>query len=166
MNKEKKPLYRKDNTKARGHDNRSTEHARYDRHTKDGLRKSMQPHKPYRVKLGRDYNPLYMFLLSKIGQNWDEVFSEAKSRLDVEDPIWYMVAEHEKDRTEHGTVRIGESTYFSQLYVDEEGILRVSRPEVTNETLYPSCSCCTHTFNGKKFTNKYVIWGMRQTETE
>lgn len=159
INKDKKMLYRKENTTARGNHKKSNLHARYDRHTKNGLKKSMVSHSQsqFGYKSAKDYSPLYKFLISKVGKKWNDVYSEAKSRLDVEEPIWYMVAEHEKDRTEYGTVRLGESTYFSQLYIDEEGILRISRPEVTNETLYPSCPCCTHTFNGKNFTNKYDV---------
>ena len=41
---------------------------------------------------GYDYTPLFKFLLSRAGKNWDDVYSEAISRLDQEEPIWWMVA--------------------------------------------------------------------------
>ena len=150
----KKPLYRKDNTKARNHINRSTEHARYDRNTKEGLKRSMRPAKG-NTKIGRDYTPLFMFLLSKVGQKWDDIYSEAVSRLDVSDPIWYIVCRDDEDKSVD-VVRINESSYYSKLYIDEDGVLKKVNPDLTNEMLYPSCWCCTHTFNGKPYINKYI----------
>jgi len=160
MNKEIKMLYRKDNTKARGHINQSVKHARYDRNTKEGLKKSMLTAKGS-TKSGRDYTPLFMFLLSKVGQKWDVVFSEAASRLDDKDAVWYVVAQYEEEKNgEDGVICTGESSYFSQLCVDDDGFLQKVNPNFSNEMLYPSCPCCTHTFNGKPFVNKYVDYEM------
>src|ERR1039458_7285436 len=85
---EVKPLYRKVNTRARGVHHNSGGDAKYDRHTKDGMNKSMSKD----VQRGLDYTPLYRFLLSKVGQNWNEIHSEAVSRLDNEEPIYHLVA--------------------------------------------------------------------------
>jgi len=52
-----------------------------------------------RQQRGLDYTPLFFFLLSKIGQHWDEVYSEAISRLDRPDPIFWMVAQHEHQQS-------------------------------------------------------------------
>lgn len=51
---------------------------------------------------------------------------------------------------------IGESTYFSGLYVDDAGRLAKVAPDLRNEDLSPNCACCTHTFNGVVFVRKYV----------
>ena len=149
MNKDIKPLYRKVNTKALHHDHNTGSDARHDRNTKKGINKSMKKND----QRGLDYTPLYKFLLSKVGQDWNKVHSEAVSRLDKEEPIYHMVALHEHNRRD--TVRCGESSQFSGLYVDENNLLQIVNPSVTNETLYPSCHCCTHTFNGVPLSKTY-----------
>lgn len=102
---------------------------------------------------GLDYTPLYRFLLSKVGSKWNEVHSEAVSRLDVEEPIFHLVALNKDEATE--VVRLGESTYFSGLYVDDNGVLRVVNPDMNETTMKPLCKCCTHTFNGRVFTQQF-----------
>ena len=143
----KKPLYRKVNTRARGvHHNFGGDYR--NTRKKDspiGMRKGIQR--------GLDYTPLFKFLLSKVGCDWNEVHSEAVSRLDKEEPIYWIVA-MSKDLADD-YVRIGESSYFSGLYIDDNNILQIASPETTEETLAPLCSCCTHTFNGVPFTKKY-----------
>ena len=63
------------------------------------------------------------------------------------------------ERPEDGraVVRTGENSYYSGLYVDAEGVLRVIDPSVTKETFDPmcgcyppSCLCHTQTFNGEQ----------------
>jgi len=145
----KEPLYRKVNTKARNVHHNSGSEARYDRNTKKGINKSMKKG----VERGLDYTPLYRFLLSKVGKNWDEVHSEAVSRLDHEDPIYHLVARHEGDKKE--SVRCGESAYYSGLYVDENNTLQKVNPNLKNEDFFPGCHCCTHTFNGTPLQKTY-----------
>ncbi|WP_421702284.1 hypothetical protein [Aliiroseovarius sp.] len=103
---------------------------------------------------GRDYTPLYKFLLSKVGENWDAVHAEAVSRLDDSAPIFYMVALKEADR--RPVMRSGESTYYSGLYVDAAGRLAVVDPGINHTTFEPFCACCTHTFNGKPLVKAYT----------
>ena len=149
MNRDKKPLYRKVNTKARGvhHDfGGDFKHSRRKkRDTIEQSKGSMHGKK----ERGLDYTPLFRFLLSKVGSKWDDVFSEARSRLDKTDPIYWLVALKPEDKEDY--VRTGESTYFSGMYVDQEGILQLSNPELGAKDLIPFCNCCTHTFNGKLF---------------
>lgn len=102
-----------------------------------------------KMKRGLDYTPLFRFLLSKVGQNWDEIFSEARSRLDKTDPIFWMVAMNEQEKKDY--VRVGESSYYSGLFVDENGILQIHNPNLKAVDMMPFCNCCTHTFNGKLF---------------
>lgn len=149
--KDKKPLYRKVNTRARNCRHNTGSEAKYDRNTKGGLKKSMKRG----VERGLDYTPLYMFLLSKIGEDWDVVYSEAVQRLKGadKDAIYHLV--RDKESTKYGHVRCGESSLYSVLFVDENNQLQKVRPDITNEKLYPTCPCCTHTFNGKVFVNKY-----------
>jgi hypothetical protein len=68
------------------------------------------------------------------------------------EPIFWLVARQPHERRDY--VRLGESTYFSGLYVDADNRLRVVNPELDPHSLVPSCSCCTHTFNGVRFTRK------------
>lgn len=98
---------------------------------------------------GFDYTPLFRFLLSRVGKKWDVVFSEALARLDRPDPVFWMVARYENEKQER--VCLGGTSYFSGLYLDDQGILRIVNPELTAEQMVPDCHCCTHTFNGIPF---------------
>lgn len=149
MNKKIKPLYRKVNTKAFNHSHNVGNDSKNDRNTKKGISKSMKR----KVHRGLDYTPLYKFLISKVGKNWDDVYSEAVSRLDKKEPIFHIVAKHEHEMKDY--VRCGESSYYSCLYIDKDNILQKVNPNLKNEDLTPTCSCCTHTFNGNVLNNKY-----------
>lgn len=146
----KPPLYRSVNTRTHGMHHGSRFAYRNERHTKRvkhslSTRASMHSHQRH----GFDYTPLFRFLLSKVGQPWDKVFSQANARLDRPEPVFWMVALHENDKDEY--VRIGESSYYSGLWVDEAGLLQKVNPKLTPEQMKPSCDCCTHTFNGVVF---------------
>ena len=160
MRGQKEPLYRKVNTRARGVHHDKGGQARWERNTKaaknnESTRGSMHSGQ----EKGLDYTPLYRFLLSKVGEDWDVVHSEAVARLDKEEPIYWMVARTEADKS--ATVSTGESTYFSGLYIDENNRLAVVDPSTKVEDLEPYCSCCTHTFNGVPFVKKFRPWWER-----
>lgn len=154
MNRKKESLYRKVNTRARNVHHHSGSDAKYDRHTKKGMNTSMKKD----VRRGLDYTPLYRFLLSKVGQPFDKVFSEAVSRLDREEPIYWMVkvGDDLSDRSKDYAYFINENAYWSKLIVDENGILQLMDATLHNENFVPTCSCCTHTFNGKPLIRKYI----------
>ncbi|HVG43969.1 MAG TPA: hypothetical protein VM890_04540 [Longimicrobium sp.] len=144
----KEPLYRKVNTQTHGVHHGTGGDYRTERNAKapsSAGRGSMHGKR----KRGLDYTPLFRFLLSKVGAEWDGVYSEAVARLDRPDPIFWLVARHEAERRE--IVRVGESSYYSGLYVDDDGILRIVDPDLRAEDLTPSCTCCTHTLNGVRF---------------
>jgi len=146
-NGEKKPLYRKVNARARGVHHNHGDDYKNSRNKKGafGMRKGIQR--------GLDYTPLFKFLISKVGENWNDVHSEAVSRLDKQEPIsWLVFQDYE---SAEDVVRLGESSYYSGLYVDPSGILRVVNPKINEESLEPSCHCCTHSFNGIPFTKKF-----------
>ncbi len=149
MDREKPKLFRKVNTKAKG------VHHHFGGDFKDTRRSKRETVQQVKGTMfaakqrGLDYTPLFKFLLSKVGSNWDEVFSEAKSRLDREEPIFWLVALHQDDKEEY--VRIGESTYYSGLFVDDNGVLQLVNPNLKAVDMTPFCDCCTHTFNGKVF---------------
>jgi hypothetical protein len=145
----KKPLYRKVNTKARGVHHLIGADFRNSRHSLNTKGTKMVRGK----QRGLDYTPLFKFLLSKIDEKWDTVHSEAVSRLDNQEPITWLVATSQDLARDY--VLIGESSYFSGLFVDDNGILKVSAPEIDCTSIKPSCSCCTHTFNGVLFTQKF-----------
>jgi hypothetical protein len=148
MNRDIKPLYRKINTTAHGACH-SPGSAKRDRGKKNGISKSMKKDD----QRGLDYTPLYMFLLSKVGEDWDSIHSEAIKRLDKEEPIFWMVARNESEKRD--IIRGGESSYYSGLYIDENNILQKVDPNVKNEDFIPSCWCCTKTFNGKVLIKKH-----------
>lgn len=145
---EKKPLYRKVNTRTwgvRGHD--TSGDYRHQRHTKaETTREASRGSMHGTRRHGRDYTPLFRFLLSRVGQRWDDVFSEAVTRLDRPEPIFWIVALRESERKDF--VRTDEASYFSGLFVDDQGILAVVAPELTVQNRVASCRCCTHSFNG------------------
>lgn len=146
----KEPLYRKVNTRTRGHRHPTGSDYRHQRNTK--REKSDVEAGVTRGKMkqgvlrGLDYTPLFRFLLSKVGEDWGPIYQEVRSRLDREDPIFWLVARTERDRKPY--VRCSESSFYSGLYIDEHGKLALVAPHLRNEDLEPSCACCTHTFNG------------------
>ena len=149
MNKEKEKLYRKDNTKTHNVHHWSGGDFKHSRNTKKETLEQTKGKMSRNQERGLDYTPLYRFLLSKVGSNWDDVFSEAKSRLVDAKPIFHMVAIRENEKEDF--IRSGESSYFSGLYVNYDGILQLCNPNLKAIDMKPFCSCCTHTFNGKLF---------------
>lgn len=156
----KVPLMRRVNTTAHRPNVRCGGQYRTERNTKavtesDAMRLPMHA----KAHKGRSYVPLFKFLLSKVGQPWSQVHSEAVSRLDKSEPIYWLVALREDERQNY--VRIGESSYYSGLYVDQQGLLQKVCPSIGPSSLVPLCKCCTHTFNGMRFTQPFV--GLRST---
>ena len=144
----KDPLYRKVNTQTHhvhhltGGDYRAR---RAERARTDAPRGAMHA----KHRRGLDYTPLFRFLLSRVGSEWNGVYGEAVARLDRPDPVFWLVARHEDERRK--MVRVGESAFYSGLYIDDDGILRIVDPDLRAEDLSPFCTCCTHTFNGVRF---------------
>ena len=148
------PLYRKVNTTARGvhhHFGGEYRHARHSNPSRDVGRthESMGG----KIRRGLDYTPLFRFLLSKVGADWTAIQSEAVARLDRPDPIYWLVARSLKDQREF--VCVGESTYFSGLYIDAANRLQIVNASIGPNSLHPKCKCCTHTFNGIRFTQVF-----------
>lgn len=148
-NPHKKKLYRKVNTKARGVHHDFGGDFKHIRNQKDESREMVKGSMNGSKNRGLDYTPLYKFLLSKVGADWDSVYSEAVSRLDRPDPIFLLVADDQEEGQDY--VRVGESSYFSGLFIDENGLLQLVDPELKAADLEPFCTCCTHTLNGIPF---------------
>lgn len=154
MRGKKEPLYRKVNTRARGVYHHKGGEARWQRGTRAAKQNEAQHGSMHSGRQnGLDYTPLFRFLLSKVGEDWDAVHSEAVARLDRQEPIYWMVALNEADRRSY--FGAGESSYYSGLYVDDANRLAIVDPDLKNEDLEPSCPCCTHTFNGVPFVKKW-----------
>ncbi len=100
-----------------------------------------------RQKRGRDYTPLFYFLVKQIGQPWDKVFSEVCGRLDTTEPVFWLVALHEHQKRD--LVRIGDSSFYPGLFVDGNGILQQVNPSITGKDVKVICRCCTHTYMGE-----------------
>jgi hypothetical protein len=150
----KKPLYRTVNTRTHGVRHRSGGDFAWERNSKrQRENQSAFGSMHGKERRGLDYTPLFKFLLSRIGENWPKTYSEAVERIDRPNPIFWIVAESELDR--QAVVRVGENTYYSGLYVNENNTLAAVDPSVTEHDLNPTCQCCTHTFNGKRFTRPY-----------
>jgi len=152
---EKKPLYRRVNTRTYNVHHGSSRTAKAIKATKyrdSGLPKTASMHS--KQKHGLDYTPLFRFLLKNVGKPWDDVFSEAVSRLDKQEPIFYMVARTSLE--EKRFFRSGESSYFSGLFVDGDGLLQKVDPTLLAADMVPYCACCKHTFNGEAFGKAYL----------
>ena len=143
---QKEPLYRKVNTRARNVHHNFGGDFKYSKSKKQETLEQITGTMYGKKERGLDYTPLFRFLLSKVGLQWNEIFSEAKSRLDKTEPIFWLVALNEDDKQE--VIRVGESTYFSGMFVDEKGILQLANPGLKLTDLKHYCECCTHTFNG------------------
>lgn len=144
MNFEKKLLYRKVNTTARGCHHKKGSNYRHERNKKEPNEKMKKG-----VDRGLDFTPLFKFLLSKVGENFDVVYSEALARLKQnKEPIFWMVVDNKDEFFRN------ENAFFSTLYVDSENKLQKTNPNLTVNDFAPSCNCCTHTFNGSVITNK------------
>ncbi len=151
------PLYRKVNTLARGVRHQSGGEARWQRNTKAEKAETdaelTRGKMAQGVRRGLDYTPLFRFLLSKVGQDWDAVQAEAIARLDRPDPIYWLVARTEEAR--QPVVWLGESSRYSGLCIDDQNRLQRVDPTLTINDLEPTCACCTHTFNGQRLTRPY-----------
>ena len=148
--KEKELLYRKVNTRTHGVWHHYGSDAKHDRNTKEGISSKMKN----KQKRGLDYTPLYKFLLSKVGQDFDIVYGEAVKRIDKDDAIFHIVDKRSPEDIDRDYIISGNS-YFSKLYIDDDNLLQYVNPNLKNEDFYPPCACCTHTFNGKLLTNKH-----------
>jgi hypothetical protein len=145
--REKKPLYRKENTRTHGVRRKGGDW-RWLRHSKGTLsddRKTVGMAPDLRNRF--DYTPLARFLLSRVGLDWTATHSEAVSRLDREEPIWWFVARNDIEKQDY--VRCGEDSYFSGLYVDDENVLRRVDPELTSDN-FPKDIWGCRTFNGER----------------
>ncbi|EAZ8979994.1 hypothetical protein CGN00_24335, partial [Salmonella enterica] len=99
-NKFEKKLYRTVNTTTYNVPHLHGDEYRWDRSKNKIVHSELPRFLPMSGKTNRglDYTPLFMFLLSKTGEKWDQVYSEAIRRLDKPDPVFWLVALHEKDR--------------------------------------------------------------------
>lgn len=146
---QKEPLFRKVNTKARNVHHKFGGDFKDSRHKKRETLEQTKGKMYGKKERGLDYTPLFRFLISKVGSNWNEIFSEAKSRLDKTEPIFWLVALDENDRNDF--VRIGETSFFSGLYIDDDGVLQLSNPKFNITDMEYYCECCTHSFNGQAY---------------
>lgn len=108
---------------------------------------------PGKPRRGLDDTPLFKFLLSHLGDDWDAVHAEAVARLDRPEPIFWMVARSDAEKSPF--VLIGKNTYCSGIFIDADNRLRLVDPDLRVEHMEPGCACCTHTFSGVPFTRKY-----------
>ncbi|CEE91369.1 conserved hypothetical protein [Xenorhabdus nematophila str. Anatoliense] len=146
-NRGKKKLYRRVNTTTHHVYHHGGEY-RWERTKQKLIREDMPHFLPMKSKhrRGLDYTPLFMFLLSKVGEQWDVIYSKAIQRLDRVDPVFWIVALHENDQRDY--IRCGESSYYNGLFVDKSGFLRKVNPHLSAKDIPVLCQCCTHTFNG------------------
>ncbi|HEY3984603.1 hypothetical protein [Cedecea sp.] len=148
LNKSRK-LYRSVNTTTRHRSNNPGAEYRRERNRKkvEDERLATRETMHGRQKRGRDYTPLFYFLIKHIGKPWDEIFSEVCGRLDTTEPVFWLVALHENEQRD--LVCIDESSYYPGLFVDGNGILQQVNPSITGHDVKVTCRCCTHTYMGE-----------------
>jgi len=148
MNRKKEPLYRKENKVSLSikYYVRKGGEFRHQRNTKQFLNDDRSHAPMHSGNYGYDYTPLFKFLLSKVGKDWNDVFSEAKSRLNKEEPIFWLVATYPEAKKE--IVRCDESSYYSGLYVDDDGLLQKVNPDANIENM-KAAWFETFSFNGE-----------------
>ncbi len=148
LNKPRK-LYRSVNTTTLHRSNNPGAKYRWERHRKkvgdELLAKRETMHSGQ--KRGRDYTPLFYFLIKHIGKPWDEIFSEVCPRLDTTEPVFWLVALHEHQKRD--LVCIDESSFYPGLFVDENGVLQQVNPSLTGKDVKVTCCCCTFTYMGE-----------------
>ncbi|EOE2409021.1 hypothetical protein ACKEMB_004799 [Klebsiella pneumoniae] len=139
LNKSRK-LYRSDNTTTRHYSINPGGEYRWGRNRKKAVDELLAKRETMhgRQKRGRDYTPLFYFLVKQIGQPWDKVFSEVCGRLDTTEPVFWLVALHEHQKRD--LVRIGDSSFYPGLFVDGNGILQqVNRKRAARTVLTGMC---------------------------
>jgi hypothetical protein len=150
----KEPLYRKVNTRTHGMHRHGGGEYKWTRGSKASeVDQSTIGSMHAKTLHGLDYTPLFKFLLSRVGRNWSETYGEAVKRLDREEPIFWLVARSDIER--RASVRTGENSFFSGMFVDDNGQLALVSPNLRIEDMVPFCPCCTHTFNGKPFVRSF-----------
>lgn len=153
--KHDKKLYRKENTHWRNgqlclYYNYTGSKYSYDRHTKKAKQAFLDEIRRGKIKKRSsrwsghkklDYTPLLMFLEKSVGKKWDKVWKEAMRKSDnAYEVIQWVVLNINKSGlvcnrinrsfTDHDFIRAGEGSYYSSLYVDENGILQLVDSDV------------------------------------
>ena len=157
-----KPLYRKENKRTHngwGWYYFFSEKYRHHRNGKNvnlSDKVSIKRHSVY-DRVGYDYTPLIRFLHSHVGQSWPEVFHECQSRLNDLQPLLKMVVNvnerglvvnNHPDGNLPKVCSTSEDSYWSTLFVDEDGLLQF----VDKDYVQPPLSIrpeFTDTWNGK-----------------
>lgn len=155
-----KPLYRKVNRKS-SYQCRCTEakggRFAWARHSKamrqfDGRRLPTRNAKSPYMTDGYDYTPLYRYLLSRVGEPWDDIYAYVKPRLNTTEPIWWLVSRTGFPKDNLSFCRIGEGSYWSRLWIDPEG--RLQKVDPTHSHTEPDCQCHTYSFDGSRIVGR------------
>ena len=113
----------------------------------DGRHLPMGSAKCYYMKHGYDYTPLFRYLLSRVGDLWEDIYTYVKPRLNTTEAIWIMVSRSGYPQ-ESSYFCLSEGSYWSQLWIDDEG--RLQRVDPTQANASPGCWCHTYSFNGSR----------------
>lgn len=180
MNTDKKPLYRKvSKTTHNGFEHADygvNKRSRYARHTKEGMKRSMNTQQDSCGHGLYDYTPLFMFLLKQEGRDWDEVWAECKRRLNTTEPVEWMVINIYKNGLVNPNVKIeftdvpdldwkgrnlannskksfgyGEGSSYSTMYVDENNKLQFVDKNYVTGPNYEVERRWGETFNGQLY---------------
>lgn len=151
-----KPLYRKVNRKS-SYQCRCAEakggRFAWARHSKamrqfDGRHLPMSRATSNYLSTGYDYTPLFRYLLSRVGDPWDDIYAYVKPRLNTTEPIWHIVSQPGIPASRGSFFCLGEGSYWSRLWIDDEG--RLQRVDPTQANAEPGCWCHTYSFNGSR----------------
>lgn len=153
MKKKKKLIRTKNRITHNGTSRDVNFRSRWTRHSKNGITQKMKK----RINYHLDYTPLFKFLLSKEGEKWEGVWRECQKKVDTVEPVLWMVQnirlnglpKHDKCLEEYDkSFGYEEGSYFSTMYVDENGILQVVDKNYKESTPLEYCRRCGETFNG------------------
>ena len=133
------PLYRKRNTHKRWDPDDDGREYRHGRHTKKAAKQLEDEVKRGPMNggdyngYGYDYSPLFQYLLKHVGDDVDEVFSDASKRLTPFgiELFNHMVSRKPKEELSD-SFYCGESRRYSQLYVDENNKIQKVNPNLGN----------------------------------
>lgn len=139
--KHDKPLYRKVNRKCLHCYDAKASHYRWQRNTKkenklieDSVSHGKMHKRPSIFTSHKyDYTPMIMYVLNRVGEDFDKVYSDVCKRIEGEGKVLFnkMVSKKPKEEL-NDYFRYGEGSYYSQLYVDDENKIQKINPNLSN----------------------------------
>lgn len=110
---------------------------------------------------GYDYTPMFKFVLKHIGEDVDKIYSEVCRRTNERGKYLFNVLVSRKPKDElNPLLRLGETSFWSQLYVDENNKIQKVEPNMQGAWITYGGQW-GQSFNGKSvpFRKGHNLWG-------